>query len=669
MKMNKMFKFLPVCSAIAIAMVTCAAFSATTTSARPSIASTTSKVKVTNTASNLRTPTVTAPKTTATPAPVLEPELEPEPEPEKVIVVDNKTSQFDSVLSDIADIAPDTSSSELAERVRQQRALLDNTGAAAVTATGQKVGANACDSALRKCMAEKCGNDFTKCANDSTTVWGDKMDSCRRTTQCSGHEYNLIAPEIMADRDMNVRILYYNSVLNCGNKYNSCIFNECGKYLDKCLSKSDGDRAVSKCESIARECREQDSGLSARVMNVFGGLRTIATEQVKKDEARLYELRDLMRGQCERLGAMFDERTLDCVYTVNFFAGDDTETPKASKKLYAGDSFQCNANWFGVDVTTFKENAYRLTRSQRSASAAALGAGVGTAAGLAASGAISRAVDTQNVEKAAKQACAQDGGTWKNGKCEKNSSNTSEDPTKPHGSQMDRSETTSRERMDNVIKQVTSTPEMQNAINSVLKQDDASAESAAAAGAAVATVNNIETTQNQQTDETAQKQTELVDKNSTIQTTAPVATDINECKDTYVLSSDKKTVTETIRRTQNNSTCETRRTDRYPSYSNGMTRGVSASIDLWSAESDPGWEHCKNICNQIESLEPKLHNSRKLVQPECLKQCAPAIQTQCDRLIGKQDNKNDNRLISKLIPYYNFAPSAELVYWCEPRFD
>lgn len=425
--MNKTIKFLSVYSVLAIAMVTGGAFSATTTgAARPSIASTASRVKVAGGASTMRTPTVTVPKTTTTPTPTA-PETEampdPEPEPERVIVVDNKTSQFDDVLSDIAGIAPDSSASDLAERVRQQRALLDGASNSTLETSGIKMGANACDSGLRKCMAEKCGNDFTKCANDSTAIWGDKMDSCRRTTNCTGHEYSLLAPEILADRDMNVRMSYYNSVLNCGNRYNSCIFNECGKYMDKCLAKSDGDRAVAKCESIARECREQDSGLASRAMSAFGGLRTIATEQVKKDEARLYELRDLMRTQCNRLGAMFDERTLDCVYTVNFFAGDDTETPKASKKLYAGDTFQCNANWFGVDVTTFKENAYRLTRSQTSASAAMLGAGVGTAAGLVSSGAINRAIDTQNAEAAAKQACEQDRGIWQNGKCEKSGNN------------------------------------------------------------------------------------------------------------------------------------------------------------------------------------------------------------------------------------------------------
>ena len=338
----------------------------------------------------------------------------------KTVVVDNKTSQFNEVFSDLGAKTADTTSSDLADRVRRQRALLDNKGKA--PSDGGKsssgvTGANACDANLRKCMAEKCGADFTKCSKDSTTIWGEKMDSCRRKTECSGHEYSLLAPEILADRDFNERMTYYNSVISCGNRYNACVFAECGTTLEKCLSKSDGDRAISKCGTIAKECKEQDSGMASRIMTVFGDLRTIAQAQAEKDEKRLYELRDLMRTQCNRLGAMFDERTLDCVYTVNFFAGDNTSTPTSSKKLYAGDSFQCNANWFGVDVTTFKENAYRLTRSQTAASSAMLGAGVGTAAGLLSSGAIGRALETQKAEKAAKEECQKSGGTWKKGEC------------------------------------------------------------------------------------------------------------------------------------------------------------------------------------------------------------------------------------------------------------
>jgi len=328
-------------------------------------------------------------------------------------VVNNKTSQFNDVLSEMGANATDSSNAALAETIRRQRALLDAAADTGATTTGGTniTTANACDAALRKCMSEKCGADFTKCASDSTTVWGNKMDACRRNTKCTGHEYTLLAPEILADRDAAIELSYYNSVVNCGNRYNNCVFGICGKSLENCLSKSAGDSAIAKCKSIADECREQDSGLAARVMGVFGDRRNIAATEAQKQEKRLYELRDLMRTQCTRFGAMFDERTLDCVYTVNFFAGTDN-TLMASKKLYSGDTFQCTPDWFGVDITTYMENAQRLTRSQTSASAAAMGAGLGTAASLWTSGAVTRAMDTQKAEKQAKEKCTAVGGEW-----------------------------------------------------------------------------------------------------------------------------------------------------------------------------------------------------------------------------------------------------------------
>ena len=366
-----------------------------------------------------RAPTMTAPKATAT-TPVVEPEIiedepTPEPEVEAPIIVDNKTSVFDDVMSEIGTSDTDAAANARSEAIRRQRALLDG-------ASNQTIGpsvsitANACDAELRKCMMERCGNDFTKCANDSSAIWGQKIEGCHAKTKCTAHEFTLLAPEILADRDANVKMQHYDSVINCGNRYNDCIFTQCGTTLNKCLAKKDGDNAISKCASIANECKSMDNGLASRAMSVFGDLRTIATARVKADEARLYELRDLMRAQCNRFGAMFDERTLDCVYTVNFFAGEDN-TLMASKKLYSGDSFQCNANWFGVDITTYIENAQRLTRSQKSASAAALGAGLGTAAGMWASGAPIRAIKTHNAEKAVKEACQATNGTWDGQKC------------------------------------------------------------------------------------------------------------------------------------------------------------------------------------------------------------------------------------------------------------
>ena len=138
-------------------------------------------------------------------------------------------------------------------------------------------------------------------------------------------------------------------------------------------------------------------------MNVFATLRQDAEKEIVKDEQRLYQMRDQMRAQCQRMGALFDERSLICVYTVNFFAGN-ASTPTASKKAYAGSSFNCTPDWFGIDVTTFKENAYRYTRSQTGASSALMGSGLGVGVGAVTSGMIDRAIDRKKANDALNKA-------------------------------------------------------------------------------------------------------------------------------------------------------------------------------------------------------------------------------------------------------------------------
>jgi hypothetical protein len=350
---------------------------------------------------NTGTTTTTSVGTQTAPASV-EPEIIETTEPE--IIIEDKSSQFSEFMAETATSTNDKSNNALAEQIRAQRAALDaasaaNNQMAAARASGQ----NACDANLRACMKEKCGNDYSKCAGDTDTMWGTKMDACRRDLPCTGAEYAMFANEIKADRDMNARVASYNAIIDCGNQYNNCIVTECGQKFTKCLGKRAGDAAISKCSKIANSCKERDSGLATRTMDVFGDLRVDAEKQVAADEKRLYELRDLMRDTCGRLGAMFDERTLDCVYTVNFYADGDN-TLYASKKAYAGSTFSCDPNWFGVDITTFKENAMRLTREQTSATSALMGSGIGMGVGAVTSGAIDRAIDRHKAEKELKKA-------------------------------------------------------------------------------------------------------------------------------------------------------------------------------------------------------------------------------------------------------------------------
>ncbi len=325
-----------------------------------------------------------------------------ENELEEKLVIENKSSQFDDFLIEVAETQNADSDQDLAEKIRKQREAFNAQSAKDVATTKTKTalstGKNDCDQKLRACMKTKCGEDFTKCASDTDTIWGDKLDLCRQGITCTGTEYNLFTQEIKADRDLNQQLAGYKSIVDCGNRYNDCIITQCGTTFSNCLGKSAGDAAIKKCEKLANECKQQDSGMPARVAEVMGNLRVNAEELIARDEQRLYDLRDQMRETCGRLGALFDDRTLDCVYSINFYGGENGDL-MASKKAYAGTSFNCDADWFGIDVTTFMENAARLTKSTKSATSAALGAGVGVGVGAVTSGAIGRAMDTHKAKK------------------------------------------------------------------------------------------------------------------------------------------------------------------------------------------------------------------------------------------------------------------------------
>ena len=322
-------------------------------------------------------------------------------------IIADKSDMFSVAVSGATSDKSGSETNELFEQIRRQRAASDTRDSATEFAEKQKralaSGQNACDMGLRKCMQNVCGTDFLKCVTDGDTIMGDKFNKCRRDIECTGEEFRLFTTEIKADMELNAKLSSFNKIIDCGNSYNTCLVSECGETYSKCLGKKTEDAAKQKCESIAKSCMEQDSGLSARFGTAIGLLRQNAEKEVKADEERMYKLRDLMSDQCHMLGAAFDERSFDCVYTVNFFTGANTKAPMASRKRYAGDTFVCMQEWFGIDTTTFKENAYRETRAQTAASSAMLGSGLGTAAGLISSGAIGRAVETQKAKKELKK--------------------------------------------------------------------------------------------------------------------------------------------------------------------------------------------------------------------------------------------------------------------------
>jgi len=347
---------------------------------------------------------------------------------------ETKAAQFREVLQESGGAAA-LDDSDLKNLIAAQRAA----EADIVTITTANIappsgGANVCNEGLRSCMREKCGEKFLGCATDGDTIWNDKMDSCRRTTKCTGREYDLLAPQIKADRDIEVNIGLFDEVLTCGERYNECIIGQCGTLFDGCLGKAQGDRAIANCKKIADECRIADSGMAGRAMEVFGMQRVDAEIRVRADYARLLEMRSRMEAECPKLGGVFDARSFDCVFSVCIFnnrlapAGwNGGDYSLSCQKVHPGAKYICNPEWFGIDVTTFMEEAQRLTRAQTAASGAfmggMLGAGAGTAMNAAMTGAMFNkgVTNTQQKKEDARDAleeeCEGQGGVRKNNNC------------------------------------------------------------------------------------------------------------------------------------------------------------------------------------------------------------------------------------------------------------
>ncbi|MCL2538515.1 MAG: OmpA family protein [Alphaproteobacteria bacterium] len=318
--------------------------------------------------------------------------------------LENRAAAFSAMMSDTNAATRSGNDDAMARRIQEQRAAIAageassaaTANIAAMTGTGR---GNACDNALRECMSAECGNDFTKCALDGDQVWGRKIDICARNANCSGRELTIFAAEIKSDRDMNALLGRFTEIKECGDNYRACIFRACGgRGLSRCLSKSGGDRAIADCEQVYRGCQSADNGLRARAMELFASVRVDAERDVARLEQRLYAIREQMQNECRAMRGTLDTRSLECVFSVEFMVGGST-TPFASRNIGAGMTYQCSEDWFGVDVTTFREHAAAITREQAGRRAELVGAGLGMAAGALASGVVGRGLETNKARR------------------------------------------------------------------------------------------------------------------------------------------------------------------------------------------------------------------------------------------------------------------------------
>jgi len=265
---------------------------------------------------------------------------------------------------------------------------------------GTAAAVSTCESAMRTCMANACGENFANCANDSELEWGRRLERCGRDANCSGREARLFGQMMRNDRDTASALGNFNSVRNCANRYNQCILRECGgRSFSRCLSRNGGDAAIRACASIFNECRAMDNGLQTRTLEKFAALRSGAERNIAMWETELRNLLSQMEAECIRTGGMFDQRSLNCLFNVELHTrASEIQVPGggtllASRTLNAGTEFMCTPGFFGLDVTTHLENLANHARGQAAAVYGFAGAGVGTATGLVTSGAIGRATE------------------------------------------------------------------------------------------------------------------------------------------------------------------------------------------------------------------------------------------------------------------------------------
>jgi hypothetical protein len=274
---------------------------------------------------------------------------------------------------------------------------------------------DSCDSRMRACVKKKCGERFQDCYADNETVWNMKVEPCAEDAGCNAAERAAALRELTADRQAEMKYGSFFEMQDCAEKYNKCIVQTCGgSNWTNCLSRNDSAKAILGCQPVADECRNIDSGLAARADKMLSTLRVAKEEEVARNEKRLREVIDLMTKECEEQGGTIDTRSYTCTYSVKLWVAElNDKEPMAIMTLHAGSPFQCTEQFFQTDLTTFKEDAIRLTRAQEGMGNMLLGAGGGLLAGNIASGGMGRMITAAKTKAAAKKAekgerCAED---------------------------------------------------------------------------------------------------------------------------------------------------------------------------------------------------------------------------------------------------------------------
>jgi outer membrane protein OmpA-like peptidoglycan-associated protein len=277
-----------------------------------------------------------------------------------------------------------------------------------------------CENELMNCVVEDCGADFQKCTGDGDGVWSARFQKCRVKTSCTGAELSVYGDIIREDIKVDSQIRLMQLIIQGNNAYSRCLQNQCATTqgtplegmigFNACVTQGRINAALTACQAVYEKFRPYDSGLQARFTSMMGMLRAEKEKRIAELQKELDAMMPKMRDECKRAGAVFDDRSGECVFTafLSVEANGRRYTP-ASKKIVPGSQFQCTDQWFGVDVTTYLKNAISLTVEQKTASAAFMGAGLGVGASVLTSGIADKLKDSPAgalMDKAAPAAAA-----------------------------------------------------------------------------------------------------------------------------------------------------------------------------------------------------------------------------------------------------------------------
>ncbi|MDR0449514.1 MAG: hypothetical protein LBG89_03610, partial [Rickettsiales bacterium] len=272
---------------------------------------------------------------------------------------------------------------------REEYDMAENAFLRGISAAGK----SKCETELRVCVANDCGDDMQKCMGDGDGIWSARFQKCRATTSCNGAEIGVYGDIIKEDMRVDSKLHTMQMIIEGNNMYSRCLQDNCATTqgtpmegmvgFNACVTQVRINQALDACKHIYEKFRPYDSGLQARFTTMMGQLRVEKEKRIAELQKELDEMMPQMRQECKAAGAVFDDRSGECVFTAFLSVEHDGRRfTAASKKLVPGSEYQCTDKWFGIDITTFMKNAIGLTIEQKSASAAFMGAGLGVAASV-----------------------------------------------------------------------------------------------------------------------------------------------------------------------------------------------------------------------------------------------------------------------------------------------